>query len=464
MRDKIRSAADAVKNARSSLKDAQTDAMDDDADLAYMRSLSAAVVQRSPRYMVTILFIISLSVVSGIIWMSFAEIDIVVRGNGKVIPSSQLQVIQSLEGGVISEILVREGDIVKNNQPLIKISDIAFASSYEENQLHYLELRAKIARLTAEANGTPFEEDKEVAKQDPLLMKSEQSLYESNKQQLEETLQILEEKMSQNENELLEAQGRRKHLRKTLNLIRKELKLKKPLLKRKLVSEIEYLQVQQQEVETEGDLEAIDLSVPRIKSTIEEARRKKEQGRLDFRNKAKVELNEAAGEASRIAETQSALQDKVRRTMLRSPVKGTVTRLHVNTLGGVIAAGNPILEIVPFEDSLLVEVNIKPADIADISVGQLTRLKFSAYDFAIHGSLEGNVYFLSADTVTNEEGESFFIARIKPVQPYLGSKEKPLPIGVGMTAEADILTDKKTILQYIFKPIRRGLQRALSEG
>ena len=464
MRDKIRSAAKAVKNARSSLKDAQSEAMDGDADLAYMRSLAAAVVQRSPRYMVIILLVISLSVVSAIIWMSFAEIDIVVRGNGKVIPSSQLQIIQSLEGGVISEILVREGDIVKNNQPLIKISDIAFASSYEENQLHYLELRAKIARLTAEANATPFEEDKEVAKQDPLLMRSEKSLYESNKQQLEETLQILKEQMNQNENELLEAKGRRKHLSKTLNLIRKELKLKKPLLKRKLVSEIEYLQVQQQEVETESDLEAIDLSVPRLKSSIEEARRKKEQGRLDFRNKAKRELNEAVGEASRIAETQSALQDKVRRTMLRSPVKGTVTRLHVNTVGGVIAAGNPILEIVPFEDALLVEIHIKPADIADISVGQLTRLKFSAYDFAIHGSLEGNVYFLSADTVTNEDGESFFIARIKPVRPYLGSEEKPLPIGVGMTAEADILTDKKTILQYIFKPIRRGLQRALSEG
>ncbi|TNG02989.1 MAG: HlyD family type I secretion periplasmic adaptor subunit [Gammaproteobacteria bacterium] len=446
------------------MKESRSECKGDDADLAYMRSLSAAVVQRSPRYLIMILIIMALTLVSAIIWMSHAEIDIVVRGSGKVIPSSQLQVIQSLEGGVVSEILVREGDIVKNNQPLVKISDIAFASSYEENQLHFLELRAKIARLTAEANDTPFQEDPEVAKQAPSLMKSEKSLYETNKQQLEETLQILGEQLRQNENELLEAKGKRKHLRRTLNLIREEIKLKKPLLKKKLVSEIEFLQLQQREVETEGELEAIDLAAPRIKSTIEEARRKKEQGRLDFRNKAKRELNEAVGEASRIAETQAALKDKVRRTMLRSPVKGTVTRLHVNTIGGVIPAGNPILEIVPFEDSLLVEVEIKPADIADLIVGQLTRLKFSAYDFAIHGSLEGEVHFISADTITNEEGESFFVVRIKPVRSYFGSEQNPLPIGVGMTVEADILTDKRTILQYIFKPIRRGLQRALSEG
>lgn len=456
--------SETVNEINSARKQIRAEGDCDDPDLAYMRSLSAAVVQRSPRYLVMILIIMTLAIVSAIVWMSIAEIDIVVRGNGKVIPSQQLQVVQSLEGGIVSEILVREGDIVDSNQPLIKISDIAFASSYEENQLQYLELRAKIARLTAEANDLPFKEDELVAKQAPDLMKSEKSLYESNLQQLEQTVQILQEQLSQNENELLEAKGRRKHLNRTLALIREEIKLKKPLLKRKLVSEIEFLKVQQQEVETEGELDAINLSLPRIESTIEEAKRKIAQGQLDFRNKAKKELNEAVGEASRIAETQSAIKDKVRRTMLRSPVKGTVTRMHVNTVGGVIPAGNPILEIVPFEDSLLVEVKIKPADIADLSVNQEARLKFSAYDFAIHGSLGGKVNFISADTITTEEGESFFVVRIRPDKPYMGAEDNPLPIGVGMTVEADILTDKKTILQYIFKPIRRGLQRSLSEG
>jgi len=429
-----------------------------------MRSLSAAVVQRSPRYLVNILIIIAMAVISAIVWMSIAEIDIVVRGNGKVIPSQQLQVIQSLEGGVVSEIMVREGEVVESMQPLLKISDIAFSSSFEENRLSYLELRARIARLSAEASGAEFEPDPEVTRDAPELMLSEQSLYESNQQQLEETQQILQEQLSQYQNELLEVQGKQRQLTKSLSLMREELELKKPLVKRGLVSEVEYIQLQQRETEIEGDLEAVNLSVPRIKSTIEEARRKIEQSRLDFQNKAKRELNEATAEASRISETQHALKDRVQRTTLRSPLKGTITRLHVNTVGGVIPAGNPILEIVPFEDALLVEIHIKPADIADISVGQLARMKFSAYDFAIHGSLEGRVNFLSADTVTNEDGESFFIARIKPVRAFLGQQEGLLPIKVGMTVEADILTDKKTILQYIFKPIRRGLGRALGEG
>jgi adhesin transport system membrane fusion protein len=185
---------------------------------------------------------------------------------------------------------------------------------------------------------------------------------------------------------------------------------------------------------------------------------------LEFRNAAKRELNEAVAEASRIRETQEALEDRVQRTTVRAPVKGTISRLHNNTIGGVIPPGGPILEIVPYEDALLIEVNIKPADIANIAVGQTARLKFSAYDFAIHGSVPGEVQFLSADTVTNEEGESYYIARIKPERDFLGLPVKPLPIRVGMTAEADIITDKKTVLEYLLKPINRGLQRALSEA
>ncbi|MCP4040487.1 MAG: HlyD family type I secretion periplasmic adaptor subunit [Gammaproteobacteria bacterium] len=434
-----------------------------DADLAYMRSLAAAVVQRSPRHLVRILLIMALFIASAVGWMSFAEVDVVVRGSGKVIPSQQMQVIQSLEGGVVSQIMVKEGEIVEPLQPLIKISDVAFSSSLEENRLHYLELRAKITRLRAEANGAPFEPDEEVARDAPKLLHSERSLFETNRQQMEETLHILEEQMRQHQNELLEAQAKRRQLRKSLNLMREELKLKEPLVERRLVSEVEYLQLQQREAEMEGNLEAVDLSIPRVRSTIEEGRRKIEQSRLDFRNKAKRELNETVGEASRIAEAQSALQDRVQRTTLRSPLKGTVTRLHINTVGGVIPPSTPILEIVPYEDALLVEIRIKPADIANISAGQFARLKFSAYDFAIYGSIEGEVIFLSADTVTNEEGESFFISRIKPARTFVEHQASKLPIRVGMTAEVDILTDKKTILQYLFKPIGRGLQRALRE-
>ena len=436
----------------------------DAADLTYMHSLSAAVLERSPRHLMVVLVVMAFAVAAAITWANFAEIDVVVRGGGKVVPTQQLQVVQSLEGGVVAEILVNEGDVVGSNQPLVQISDIAVSSSFQENRLKFYELKAKAARLQAEDNGTPFKVDDRLAKNAPDLFRSEKSLYETNEQELDQTLRILEEQVRQYDSELIEAQARRRQLSRSLQLLREELALKQPLLKKRLVSQVEYLQLRQREVEMEGELEAVGLSIPRVRSRIEEGKRKISQSRLDFRNKAKRELNEVAAEASRIAETQEALEDRVRRTTIRSPVKGTVTRVHINTVGGVIPAGGPIMEIVPYEDALLIELRIKPSDVANITLGQLARLKFSAYDFAIYGSLEGEVIFLSADTVTNEEGESFYIARIKPADDHLGSESSPLPIRVGMTVEADIITDKKTILQYLLKPINRGLQKALRES
>ena len=435
-----------------------------DSDIAYMRSLSAAVVQRSPRYLVVTVVIVSAFVLVAILWMSWAEIDVVVRGSGKVIPARQVQVIQSLEGGIVSEILVKEGDRVESNQPVIKISDVAFSSSFEENRLLYFELLAKSARLRAEAHGSDFERNEKVAQVFPELLESEQSLYESNRSQLRETLSIYEEQVRQQQSALEEALSKQRQLRRQLELLQKELKIKEPLVERRIISEVDYLQVQQREVEAEGELEGVNLSIPRIKSKIEEARNKLEQARLEFRNKAKLELNEVTAELSRIAETQTALQDRVSRTIIRSPVKGVVQRLYANTIGGVIAPGGEIMDIVPREDALLIEVRIIPADIAYINVGQEARLKFTAYDFAIHGSLGGIVSFVSADTVTDEEGVSFYVARVRPEKSYLGVKTNPMAIKVGMTSETDIITDKKTILEYLLKPIHRGLQRALREN
>jgi adhesin transport system membrane fusion protein len=174
-------------------------------------------------------------------------------------------------------------------------------------------------------------------------------------------------------------------------------------------------------------------------------------------------LNEVNAELSRIRETQTALQDRVKRTTLRSPVNGIVQRLHTNTIGGVISPGSSIVDIVPQEDALLVEIKINPADIAYVNVGQFARLKFSAYDFAIHGSLQGIVTFVSADTVTSEEGESYYVVRVKPNRSFMGATHGELPVRIGMTAEADIITDKKTILSYLTEPVHRGISKALRE-
>jgi len=432
-------------------------------DMVYMRSLSAAAVHRTPRYLIAVVMIFALFVIAAIVWMNWAKIDVVIRGAGKVSPASQVQNIQSLEGGIISEILVVEGQRVQAGQSLIKISDIAFSSSFEENRLLYLELLARSSRLQAEAFGRAFEPEPEVSEDAPHLVKSEKSLFDSNQAQLKETLSGLEEKISQQKSALLEAQSKQRQLRKSLDLVKKEIKIKQPLKDRGIISEVEFLQLQQREAEFEGEIEAARLSVPRITSTIDEARFNKQKEKLNFQNNAKRELNEVNSEISRIKETQTALQDRVKRTTLRSPVNGIVQRLYINTIGGVISPGNNILDIVPQEDSLLVELKIKPADIAYVNVGQFARLKFSAYDFAIHGSLQGIVTFVSADTITNEEGESFFLVRVKPNKPFLGAKSGELPIKIGMTAEADIITAKKTILSYLTEPVHRGIDKALRE-
>jgi adhesin transport system membrane fusion protein len=435
-----------------------------DLDVAYMQSLSAAVVQRSPKYLVVTIAIIAIFVVIALVWMGWAEIDVVVRGSGKVIPARHVQIIQSLEGGIVSEILVREGDQVESYQPVIKISDIAFSSSFEENRLRYYELLAKSARLKPEAHGGEFESNEKVAAVFPELLESEKSLFESNRNQLKETLSIYEEQISQQQSALEEALSKQRQLRRQLELLQQELKIKKPLVERRIISEVDYLQVQQREAEAEGELEGVNLSIPRIRSKVVEAKNKLEQARLEFRNKAKLELNEVTAELSRIAETQAALEDRVSRTTIRSPVKGVVQRLYANTIGGVITPGGQIMDIVPREDALLIEVRIKPADIAYINVGQEARLKFTAYDFAIHGSLKGIVSFVSADTVTDDEGVSYYVARVRPEKRYLGVRANPMAIKVGMTSETDIITDKKTILEYLLKPIHRGLERALREN
>ena len=288
-------------------------------------------------------------------------------------------------------------------------------------------------------------------------------MFESNREQVEETLSILEEQIRQQQSSLKEAQSKKRQTEKSLRLMRKEIKIKEPLKVSGIISEVEFIQLLQREAEIEGELEGVKLSVPRYQSAIDEAKFKKQKEVLDFRNKAKKELNEVNAEISRIKETQTALKDRVKRTTLRSPVRGVVKRLYTNTVGGVVSPGINIIEIVPKGDSLLVELNIKPADIASVNVGQIARLKFSAYDFAIHGSLQGEVVFVSADTITNEEGQSFYLVRVKPVKSYLGHETRQLPIKVGMTAEADIITSKKTILQFIMQPVRRGLDKALRE-
>ncbi len=432
-------------------------------DLEYMSSLNAAVLVKSSASSKIILWSIFLLFGWFVLWSSVAEIDELTRGFGKIIPSSQIQVVQNLEGGIISEILVQEGATVTKGQPLLKINNVGFASSYEESKIKLYELKARKLRLEAEAFNHPMQNDPKLQEEAPQILENELSLYESNKRQLESKLAALDELIKQKMNELEEAKNLVTQLTESMKIVQREIDITQPLVKKGVVSEVEFLKLKREANEMGGKLKSSKLAIPKNQSIIEETRQKRRQEFLNFTNTSKKELNAVTAEIERIEENKFALEDKVSRTMVRSPVSGTIKQILVNTIGGVIRPGMDLIEIVPTEDSLQAEVKIKPSDIAFIYPGQKAMVKFTAYDFTIHGGLEGHVKQVSADTITDEEGESYYLVKIVTDKNYLGDKDTPLKIMVGMTVNVDILTGKKTILQYLLKPILRAKENALRE-
>ena len=435
----------------------------DEQDLEFMSSLSEAVLQKVPNSSRKILWVITAAVFWLILWASIAKVDELTRGEGKVIPTQQLQVIQNLEGGIVSEILVKEGDRVQKGQILLRIDDKNFASSYGESRLRYVELKAKSMRLEAEANAQPFELSQEISEEIQKQIVYEKSLYDSNQEQLLQTFQILNEQIKQKESELTELESKVLQLQNSYNLIKKEVEIMEPLVKKGLVSEIESLQLKRQANNLQGELQTTKLAIPRVQSAIVEVKSKRGEAALNFKNKAKKELNETVAEMSRLHEAHSSLEDRVQRTLVRAPLDGTIKQLMVNTVSGVVKPGMDILEIVPTEDTLLVEAKVKPSDVAFLRLGLNATVKFTAYDFSIYGGLQGKLTFISADTITNEKGESYYLVHIKTDKNHLGTPEKPLALMVGMTTSVDILTGKKTVLDYLLKPILKAKQNALRE-
>jgi len=446
-------------------KDIKKLQIQNDEDLEYMNSLSSAMLMRTPIRTKIMLWISFFVIVWLIFWAYSANIDALTRGQGKVIPSSQVQVVQNLEGGIVSELLVKEGDKVKKGDILIKIDDTNFNSVYMESKLKYNELEAKSIRLLAESSGKPFMASKKIKEKSPNLIKHELSLYKTNKAQLENNIAIYQHRLTQKRNELAEAKSKLAQLTHNYNLISQEVDLNRPLVKDGIVSEVEFLQLRRQASSIRGDMRATQLSIPRLISVIEEQKDNIKEVKLKFQNKAKEDYNDVKAEMYRIKQANVARADKVKRTFVRSPVNGTIKQLLVNTIGGVVKPGMDIVEVVPTQDNLIIETRIKPKDIAFLYPGQRAIVKFSAYNFTIYGSLEGKVTNISADTIINKvDKKNYYMVRIKTNKNYLGEGDRKHYIMVGMTATVDIVTGKKTVLQYILKPILRAKESLLSNS
>ncbi len=346
-------------------------------------------------------------------WAYFATLDEVTVGAGKVIPSSKIQTIQNLEGGIVKNILVKEGQTVKKNQILMVLDDTRFSSGFRANQQKKISLQIQIARLDAEQKESPFNPSKNLKKSAPKLVDNATALYKSRINEI-------------------------KHLKKRQKLLLKEINLTKPLVREGAVSEVELLRLEQGLSELEGKI-------------------------LAFQSATLKELRESTAELSKIQEETNIVKDQLQRTSIRSPVKGIVKQIHVATQGGVIKAGMPLIEIVPLEDTLRIQARIKPADVGFLHPGQPAIVKITAYDFSIYGGMDGKVEHISADTLVDEEGNSFYEVWVRTDRSYLETPTKNLPIIPGMQASVNILTGKKTVLDYLMKPILKAKQNAMRE-
>lgn len=432
-------------------------------DIKFMNSLSAAVLADNPVRSSMFLFVIAIVVISLIVWACLAEIDERTSGNGRVIPSRQIQVVQNLEGGIIKEIHVHEGESVKKGEVLVTIDDTGAGSSFAESQTMIYELMTRSVRLQAEAGISEFVFNASAYENRDDLIKKEKRLYDTNIRRKKSEVAVLSQRLKQRKIELSEARLDIKTLNTSMKMIAREIELTEPLFRKGLVSELEFIQLKQKALEKQHELESAQKNAETLESKIVEAGNQIEELKDRHRAEALEEYNQVMAQVERLSKTQVAIEDRVERTSVRSPVDGTVKQLLINTVGGVVQPGMKILEIVPNEEKLLVEAKIKPSDIAFLYPGQKAVVKLTAYDFAIYGGLDGSVVHISADTITDERQVEYYLVRIKTEKNYLGIEKNKKKIIVGMTAQVDILTGKKTIMRYMLKPILRARDNALRE-
>ena len=397
------------------------------------------------------------------LWAHFAVVDEVTRADGKAIPSSRLQKIQNLEGGIVAELFVREGQLVEAGAPLVRLDDTRFSSRMGETEADPHALLLRIERL--EAGGQDREPVFPAALEQavPILARSELALHAGRRRQLREEIAGLEAQLEQRQQELRDYMARRGQYSASLALQAEEIRMSEPLVAEGAISQVEVLRLRRAELETRGQLEATRLAIPRAEAAIREVERKVDETRARFRNEALGRLNEARAELNKLAATGRGLEDRLRRTLVTSPVRGIVKRLQVNTIGGVIQPGSDLVEIVPLDDHLLIEARIRPQDIAFLHPGQAAMVRFTAYDYTLYGGLPAHLVQIGADTVSDEEGNSFYLVQLRTERSHLGSEEEPLLIIPGMIASVDIVTGRKSILSYLLKPIIRARSEAFRE-
>lgn len=375
-------------------------------------------------------------------------------------PSQKLQVIQSYDGGMVQEILVREGQLVEKGEVLVKVDPTRYVSSLQENATQQIGLQAKIARLQALISKQSLSFPADIAQTDSQVVASERALYFSNLDEQQKLARGFESRIAQRKQDLAAAQADLSQYRQSRELIKQELAVTRPLLESGAVSEMDILRLDRQLVELNGGVDRTQAAVERSLSAIAEEQSAKEEAAIKMRNQWSRELAEATSKLAVLIQSKTGLEDVVAQSEIRAPVKGTVQRLLYNTVGGVLTPGSQVVELIPHDDQLIVEAKISPKDIAFIQRGQKAILKFSAYDFSVYGGMQALVEHISADTVTDEKDNTFYIVRLRTMNSL---NQQVLEILPGMTAQVDIVTGERSVMDYLLKPILKATSSSLSE-
>ncbi len=434
--------------------------IEDNAQMDWAGEADWARLQQDPLRARMLMRVVGITLIVLVVWAAFAPIDEVTRGEARVVPTSQVQIVQSVDGGIVEELMVKEGQVVEAGQLLMRVDPTRFVSNLQESRVSQAALRAKKLRLDALTRGIPFNPPADLIKEAPEAVAQEARLYESRRAEIGAQVGISQTQLTQRQQELNEVKARKEQAERTLELMTRELNATKPMVATGAVSEVEVLRLEREIARLRGDREQATAQISRVQAAIQEATRKIDEVSLTSRNQMSGELSETMGKLAAMSESGKTLEDKVKKADVRSPMRGIVKRLLVNTLGAVVQPGKELVEVVPLDDALILEVQIAPKDIGFLRPDQKATVKFTAYDYSIYGGLTADVINIGADSVLDEKGNAFYHVRVRTHKPSLGPG---LPIIPGMVAQVDILTGKKTVLSYLLKPVLKARANALTE-
>ncbi len=398
-----------------------------------------------------------------IFWAAFARLDEVAMAPGEVVPQGQVKTIQHLEGGIIEEIYVREGDTVRENAPLVQLDLAGAVNNIEEVQVRLDSLILTRARLDAEATGNEPTFPDEISARRPQLMSSQRAAFDARNRELGSSLAVLEGQVVQRDRDVREVQARLTAAEESLALANERLAMSNNLLKDNLQAPMDHLEIERDVSTLKGEAASLREALPRARAALNEARERISELEYKFRREARELLGDTETDIARLQELMAKATDQQTRTTIRSPTNGVVKNMRYNTLGGVVRPGEPIMDIVPTEDTLVIEARLNPIDRGFVSAGQKAVVKIDTYDFARYGGLDGKVQSVAPDSTVPEGALPYFKVVVRTDHIWLGDEADNRMITPGMGATVDIHTGSRTVMEYLLQPVLKLKTEAFRE-